>query len=172
MFKPLKHPNVRILSAAQEQLVGKTGVIFGREGKLHQVRLDQPVEISGIGVVETNLFETSALRIIRPPVAKPAIKASPVVARDPVDGEAKPVDVVIVDEASIITAEPGPLSAAEPAKLCPAAEPSVSVPETVIEPRPAAAARQPAKRKGTKGKTAQATMKPKGRKVKVVRAAR
>jgi hypothetical protein len=76
MFKPLKHPNVRILEGVAE-FVGKTGVIIDKEGKQYRVRLDEPVEVPGVGTVTHDLWMPAHLKVIRPPVAKVAAPAAP-----------------------------------------------------------------------------------------------
>lgn len=72
MFKPLKHPHVRILDGIAP-LIGKTGVITDKEGKLYRVTLDEPVEVDGVGTVTDELWEPAKLKVIRPPVIKPVI---------------------------------------------------------------------------------------------------
>ena len=49
------------------QFVGKTGVILWEEGGsgLYRVRLDEPIEIDGIGVVGDDLWEGALLRKLR-----------------------------------------------------------------------------------------------------------
>jgi hypothetical protein len=142
MFKPLKNPNVKIL-AGEPELIGQTGVIFGRDGKLHQVRLNEPVETVAKGLVTTELFETSALRIIRPPVVK---QARAIVARDPTDGEVKPVtisaapvepsgDTTVAEQLGITDRLPGDaLTSAEHEQVYPGGEPIVPVDEPAVEP--------------------------------------
>jgi ribosomal protein L21E len=41
---------------------GKTGRIIGKEGKMYRVKLDEPVEIPGVGQVTNDLWEPSMLR--------------------------------------------------------------------------------------------------------------
>jgi hypothetical protein len=83
MFKPLKHPNVRIL-AGMKEFVGQTGVIIDKEGKQYRVKLDVPVEVTGVGTVTSDLWEPAMLKVIRPP----AIKA-PAVELQGKDGDAE-----------------------------------------------------------------------------------
>jgi len=71
MFKPLKHPNVKILGGLPV-FIGQTGVIVDKEGKLYRVKLDTPVEVPDVGLVTDDLWEPKLLKVIRPPVEKPA----------------------------------------------------------------------------------------------------
>ena len=55
---------VTILGGMQE-FIGKTGTILWQEGAgFYRVRLDEPVEIDGIGVVGDDLWEGALLRRI------------------------------------------------------------------------------------------------------------
>ena len=79
MFKPLKHPHVRILEGVT-QLVGLTGLIVDKEGKLYRVNLGTPTEVPGAGLVSTDLFMPSALKVIKPKPAAAAPEAAAEVA--------------------------------------------------------------------------------------------
>ena len=72
MFKPLKHPNVKILDGLPA-FIGQTGVIVDKEGKLYRVKLDQPVTVDGVGIVTSDLWEPAKLKVIKPVAAKPVI---------------------------------------------------------------------------------------------------
>jgi hypothetical protein len=58
------YQDVRITGGMKE-FVGKTGTIIGTEMGMYRVRLDEPVEIPGIGRVRDDLWEGSLLRKIR-----------------------------------------------------------------------------------------------------------
>jgi hypothetical protein len=59
---------VKIKSGMQE-FVGKTGTVVGEEmdgrTRMYRVRLDEPVEIPGVGMVEDDLWAGSFLKTIR-----------------------------------------------------------------------------------------------------------
>jgi hypothetical protein len=55
---------VRIVGGMAE-LVGKLGTVIGREGMLLRVRLDEPVEVPGIGRVTDDLWEPRLLKTHR-----------------------------------------------------------------------------------------------------------
>lgn len=61
---------VRIISGMQE-FVGKTGTVVCekeyRDGRtwMHRVRLDEPVEIPGVGLVTDDLWSGATIRTIR-----------------------------------------------------------------------------------------------------------
>ena len=64
----ISHPNrsrygrrVRIVGEAAE-LRDKIGTIIAREGMLLRVRLDEPVEVPGIGLVTDDLWEPRLLK--------------------------------------------------------------------------------------------------------------
>ena len=54
---------VRIASGMRE-FVGRTGEIGRREGGLYRVRLDEPVEVPGVGTVTDDLWESTCLKRI------------------------------------------------------------------------------------------------------------
>jgi hypothetical protein len=56
---------VKILGGMQE-FVGETGVILWREGPFYRVRLDNPVEVEGVGIVGDDLWEGPMLRRLHP----------------------------------------------------------------------------------------------------------
>lgn len=59
---------VQILNGMRE-FVGKTGVVVGHEklGRqtFNRVRLDEPVEVSGVGLVKDDLWESNCLKTLR-----------------------------------------------------------------------------------------------------------
>jgi hypothetical protein len=70
---------VKIL-AGMKEFVGKTGtVIVERETKdgstwMHRVRLDEPVDVPGVGLVTDDLWSGAGLKTIRKePLAKPYV---------------------------------------------------------------------------------------------------
>lgn len=67
----ISHPNrskfgrrVRIMGGMSE-FVGKTGTVVDREGMLLRVRLDEAVEIEGVGRVTDDLWEPRLLKTLR-----------------------------------------------------------------------------------------------------------
>jgi len=54
---------VKILGGMSE-FVGKTGTIQGKEGNTYRVKLDTPVEVSGVGKVYSDLWESPYLKTI------------------------------------------------------------------------------------------------------------
>ena len=75
MFKPLKHPNVKILEATEKALIGLTGVIVDKEDKLYRVQLDQPVTVAET-VIITELFMPAVLKVLKT-ASKPVIATEP-----------------------------------------------------------------------------------------------
>lgn len=75
MFKPLKHPHVKILEGVT-QLVGQTGTIVDKEGNQYRVKLDTPTEVDGVGLVSSELFMPSVLKVLRS-APKPVPAAGP-----------------------------------------------------------------------------------------------
>lgn len=61
---------VKILKGMKE-FIGKTGTVVRereyRDGRtwMHRVRLDEPVEIPGVGIVESDLWSNEYLRTVR-----------------------------------------------------------------------------------------------------------
>jgi hypothetical protein len=58
---------VRIAGGMRE-FVGKLGTIVGEEGtrpRMYRVRLHEPVEAPGVGVVEDDLWQGAALKAVR-----------------------------------------------------------------------------------------------------------
>ena len=67
----ISHPNrsklgrrVRIMGGMSE-FIGKTGAVVAREGTLLRVRLDEAVEIEGVGRVADDLWEPRLLKTLR-----------------------------------------------------------------------------------------------------------
>ena len=54
---------VRILAGLPE-MIGKTGKVIGKEGKMLRVRFDTPIYIEGIGEVFDDLWEPRLLKTI------------------------------------------------------------------------------------------------------------
>ena len=52
---------VRIVGGMSE-FVGKIGTVVGRDGMLLRVRLDEPVNVPGIGLVTDDLWEPRLLK--------------------------------------------------------------------------------------------------------------
>jgi hypothetical protein len=65
MFKPLKHPFVKILGGLPV-FIGQTGEIVDKEGKLYRVKLDAPVMVPNVGEVTNDLWEPAMLKVIKP----------------------------------------------------------------------------------------------------------
>ena len=165
MFKPLKHPNVRILEGLAP-LIGKTGVITDKEGKLYRVKLDEPVEVDGVGIVTDDLWMPAHLKVIRPGAIKPvvvgqqpeapAVVESPVVEAvrdelitralaDQLAPEATPVVLdtseldAAIDVDTLVPDAPAEVTeAAAPAKPAPQPGPEAGAPEAATPATPAA----------------------------------
>lgn len=126
MFKPLKHPNVRILEG-HTALIGKTGVIVDKVGRQYRVNLDTPVEVPGVGLVAADLWMPAALKVL-----KSAPK--PVVTTDAVPIPARPQTQLADAEQALAEAAAGE-QAAEPA---PQPAPAADRPEAGIAGKPPA----------------------------------
>lgn len=55
---------VKILGGMAE-FVGRTGWVSHKEGELFRVDLDAPVEVEGVGLVTSDLWEGRLLRTVR-----------------------------------------------------------------------------------------------------------
>jgi hypothetical protein len=55
---------VKIIGGMAE-FVGKTGTIISKESGMYRVRLDEPVEVPGVGAVRDDLWESKLLRRVR-----------------------------------------------------------------------------------------------------------
>lgn len=67
----ISHPNrsgygrrVRIVGGMAE-LIGKIGTVISREDRFLRVRLDEPVEVEGVGRVTDDLWEPRLLKTLR-----------------------------------------------------------------------------------------------------------
>ncbi|SEP09835.1 hypothetical protein SAMN02990966_03957 [Rhodospirillales bacterium URHD0017] len=132
MFKPLKHPNVKILEGVQ-QLVGQTGVIVDKEDKHYRVKLNQPVEVPGVGLVTSDLWLPSALKVIRP--AKVASDAPAMPAREQTQlADAEHVLEEVAAVAPVEAPAPQPAPAADTAEAGTPATPAANVRKTKARP--------------------------------------
>jgi hypothetical protein len=135
MFKPLKHPHVQILDGVKE-LIGQTGLITDKEGKLYCVKLDTPVEVPNVGIVTDDLWEPSKLKVIRPPVVKP-VKAPAAVGDAPPIPERPQTLMADAEDALREAAAELPETAAA-AEAAPPPAPQVAAPEVATPATPTA----------------------------------
>jgi hypothetical protein len=89
MARSLDRSGQRVkITGGMKEFVGKMGLITHKEDKLYRVKLDEPVEIPGVGEVYDDLWETQYLTQILPPRPAKGVKMTAPVA--PVKRAAKP----------------------------------------------------------------------------------